>query len=120
MTTHKLIRLTAAVLLAATVSSGTFATTAEWSPTVQAAAQNIKLNEKQAVAKFKQKYAKAKISEISLVAEKAAKSGQGREWTLETDHGQTIWQVDVVDGHQKTEVKINAVNKKVISVETDD
>lgn len=66
MTTHKLIRLTAAVLLAATVSSGTFATTAEWSPTVQAAAQNIKLNEKQAVAKFKQKYAKAKISEISL------------------------------------------------------
>ena len=54
------------------------------------------------------------------LAEKAAKSGQGREWTLETDHGQTIWQVDVVDGHQKTEVKINAVNKKVISVETDD
>ena len=41
MTTHKLIRLTAAVLLAATVSSGTFATTAEWSPTVQAATQNI-------------------------------------------------------------------------------
>lgn len=181
MTTHKLIRLTAAVLLAATVSSGTFATTAEWSPTVQAAAQNIKLNEKQAVAKFKQKYAKAKISEISLekhlnryqyeisgfdsqkeysakidaqtgklsaaksekldaddhetaiklnqvisrqkanqLAEKAAKSGQGREWTLETDDGQTIWQVDVVDGHQKTEVKINAINQKVISVETDD
>lgn len=139
------------------------------------------MNEKQAVAKFKQKYAKAKISEISLekhlnryqyeisgfdsqkeysakidaqtgklsaaktekldaddhetaiklnqvisrqkanqLAEKAAKSGQGREWTLETDDGQTIWQVDVVDGHQKTEVKINAVNKKVISVETDD
>ena len=40
------------------------------------------------------------------LAEKAAKSGQGREWTLETDHGQTIWQVDVVDGHQKTEVSI--------------
>ena len=133
------------------------------------------------MAKFKQKYAKAKISEISLekhlnryqyeisgfdsqkeysakidaqtgklsaaktekldaddhetaiklnqvisrqkanqLAEKAAKSGQGREWTLETDHGQTIWQVDVVDGHQKTEVKINAINQKVISVETDD
>lgn len=148
---------------------------------VQAAAQTIKLNEKQAVAKFKQKYTKAKISEISLekhlnryqyeisgfdsqkeysakidaqtgklsaaksekldaddhetaiklnqvisrqkanqLAEKAAKSGQGREWTLETDDGQTIWQVDVVDGHQKTEVKINAINQKVISVETDD
>lgn len=183
MTTHKLMRLAAAVLLAVTVSGGTLATTSELSPTVQAAAQTIKLNEKQAVAKFKQKYAKAKISEISLekhlnryqyeyeisgfdsqkeysakidaqtgklsaaktekldaddhetaiklnqvisrqkanqLAEKAAKSGQGREWTLETDDGQTIWQVDVVDGHQKTEVKINAINQKVISVETDD
>lgn len=181
MTTHKLMRLAAAVLLAVTVSGGTLATTSESSPMVQAAAQTIKLNEKQAVAKFKQKYTKAKISEISLekhhnryqyeisgfdsqkeysakidaqtgklsaaktekldaddhetaiklnqvisrqkasqLAEKAAKSGQGREWTLETDDGQTIWQVDVVDGHQKTEVKINAVNKKVISVETDD
>lgn len=176
MTTHKLMRLAAAVLLTVTVSGGTLATTSESSPMVQAAAQTIKLNEKQAVAKFKQKYAKAKISEISLekhhnryqyeisgfdsqkeysakidaqtgklsaaksekldaddhetaiklnqvisrqkanqLAEKAAKSGQGREWTLETDDGQTIWQVDVVDGHQKTEVKINAINQKVIS-----
>ena len=181
MTTHKLMRLAVAVLLAVTVSGGTLATTSELSPTVQAAAQTIKLNEKQAVAKFKQKYTKAKISEISLekhlnryqyeisgfdsqkeysakidaqtgklsaaksekldaddhetaiklnqvisrqkanqLAEKATKSGQGREWTLETDDGQTIWQVDVVDGHQKTEVKINAINQKVISVETDD
>ena len=181
MTTHKLMRLAVAVLLAVTVSGGTLATTSELSPTVQAAAQTIKLNEKQAVAKFKQKYTKAKISEISLekhlnryqyeisgfdsqkeysakidaqtgklsaaksekldaddhetaiklnqvisrqkanqLAEKAAKSGQGREWTLETDDGQTIWQVDVVDGHQKTEVKINAINQKVFCVETDD
>ncbi|MCI1490119.1 MAG: PepSY domain-containing protein [Limosilactobacillus mucosae] len=178
--TRMIIRLATAVLLATAVSGGTIAATTKSSPIAQAA-QTIKLNEKQAVAKFKQKYAKAKISEISLekhlnhyqyeisgfdsqkeysakidaqtgklsaaktekldaddhetaiklnqvisrqkanqLAEKAAKSGQGREWTLETDHGQTIWQVDVVDGHQKTEVKINAVNKKVISVETDD
>lgn len=181
MMTRMITRLAAAVLLATAVSGGTLATTSELSPTVQAAAQTIKLNEKQAVAKFKQKYTKAKISEISLekhlnryqyeisgfdsqkeysakidaqtgklsaaksekldaddhetaiklnqvisrqkanqLAEKAAKSGQGREWTLETDDGQTIWQVDVVDGHQKTEVKINAINQKVISVETDD
>lgn len=66
MTTHKLMRLAVAVLLAVTVSGGTLATTSELSPTVQAAAQTIKLNEKQAVAKFKQKYTKAKISEISL------------------------------------------------------
>lgn len=184
MMTRMITRLAAAVLLATAVSGGTIAATTKSSPIAQAA-QTIKLNEKQAVAKFKQKYAKAKISEISLekhhnryqyeisgfdsqkeysakidaqtgklsaaktdaktekldaddhetaiklnqvisrqkanqLAEKAAKSGQGREWTLETDHGQTIWQVDVVDGHQKTEVKINAVNKKVISTETDD
>lgn len=180
MMTRMIIRLATAVLLATAVSGGTIAATTKSSPIAQAA-QTIKLNEKQAVAKFKQKYAKAKISEISLekhlnhyqyeisgfdsqkeysakidaqtgklsaaktekldaddhetaiklnqvisrqkanqLAEKAAKSGQGREWTLETDDGQTIWQVDVVDGHQKTEVKINAINKKVISVETDD
>ena len=180
MMTRMITRLAAAVLLATAVSGGTIAATTKSSPIAQAA-QTIKLNEKQAVAKFKQKYAKAKISEISLekhlnhyqyeisgfdsqkeysakidaqtgklsaaktekldaddhetaiklnqvislqkanqLAEKAAKSGQGREWTLETDHGQTIWQVDVVDGHQKTEVKINAVNQKVISTETDD
>lgn len=180
MMTRMITRLAAAVLLATAVSGGTIAATTKSSPIAQAA-QTIKLNEKQAVAKFKQKYAKAKISEISLekhlnhyqyeisgfdsqkeysakidaqtgklsaaktekldaddhetaiklnqvisrqkanqLAEKAAKSGQGREWTLETDDGQTIWQVDVVDGHQKTEVKINAVNQKVISIETDD
>lgn len=150
MMTRMITRLAAAVLLATAVSGGTLATTSELSPTVQAAAQTIKLNEKQAVAKFKQKYAKAKISEISLekhhnryqyeisgfdsqkeysakidaqtgklsaaktekldaddhetaiklnqvisrqkanqLAEKAAKSGQGREWTLETDKNLT-------------------------------
>lgn len=180
MMTRMITRLAAAVLLATAVSGGTIVATTKSSPIAQAA-QTIKLNEKQAVAKFKQKYTKAKISEISLekhlnryqyeisgfdsqkeysakidaqtgklsaaksekldaddhetaiklnqvisrqkanqLAEKAAKSGQGREWTLETDDGQTIWQVDVVDGHQKTEVKINAINQKVISVETDD
>lgn len=46
MTTHKLMRLAVAVLLAVTVSGGTLATTSELSPTVQAAAQTIKLNEK--------------------------------------------------------------------------
>lgn len=177
---RKITRLVAAILLAIAVSGGTITATAKSSPIAQAA-QTIKLNEKQAAAKFKQKYTKAKISEISLekhhnryqyeisgfdsqkeysakidaqtgklsaaksekldaddhetaiklsqiisrqkanqLAEKAAKSGQGREWTLETDDGQTIWQVDVINGHQKTEVKINAINQKVISVETTD
>lgn len=65
MMTRMITRLAAAVLLATAVSGGTIAATTKSSPIAQAA-QTIKLNEKQAVAKFKQKYAKAKISEISL------------------------------------------------------
>gem|GEM_PF-5622020 len=63
--TRMITRLAAAVLLATAVSGGTIAATTKSSPIAQAA-QTIKLNEKQALAKFKQKYAKAKISEISL------------------------------------------------------
>lgn len=65
MMTRMITRLAAAVLLATAVSGGTIAATTKSSPIAQAA-QTIKLNEKQALAKFKQKYAKAKISEISL------------------------------------------------------
>lgn len=53
------------------------------------------------------------------LAEKAAKKGQGLAWTLETDNGTTVWEVEVVDGHKSTDVKINAQNKKIISTEVD-
>ena len=54
------------------------------------------------------------------IAEKAAKKGQGQSWTLENDNGTPVWDVEVVNGQKSTEVKVNAQNKKVISVEADD
>lgn len=53
-------------------------------------------------------------------AEKAAKKGQAQEWTLETENGQAIWEVKVVNGHQDTDVKVNADNGNVLNVEQDD
>lgn len=52
MMTRMITRLAAAVLLATAVSGGTIAATTKSSPIAQAA-QTIKLNEKQALAKFK-------------------------------------------------------------------
>lgn len=57
--------------------------------------------------------------EANKLAEKAAKKGHGQSWTLETDNGTATWEVEVVDGNQSTDVKINAQNKDVISTEAD-
>jgi uncharacterized membrane protein YkoI len=57
--------------------------------------------------------------EANRLAEKATRKGHGQSWTLETDNGTTIWEVEVVDGHKSTDVKINAHDKKVISTEAD-
>lgn len=58
--------------------------------------------------------------EANKLAEQAAKKGHGQSWTLENDNGTLTWDVEVVNGHKSTEVKINAQNKKVISTEVDD
>ncbi|AWD63019.1 hypothetical protein LWHH1689_1732 [Limosilactobacillus reuteri] len=58
--------------------------------------------------------------EANRLAEKAAKKGQGQSWTLENDHKTPTWEVEAVNGHQSTKVKINAQNKHIISTETDD
>ena len=58
--------------------------------------------------------------QANKIAEKAAKKGQGQSWTLENDNGTPVWDVEVVNGQKSTEVKVNAQNKKVISVEADD
>lgn len=58
--------------------------------------------------------------EANQLAEKAAKKGQGQSWTLETDNGTAVWDVEVVNGHKSTDVKINAQTKKIISTEADD
>ena len=152
-------------------------------PTVSAAKVNtsqIKLDEQVAVKKFNQKYANAKVEEITLeshfkkyryeitgfdnskeytveinaktgkilkseserldkndqntaldlsklisrkkatkAAEKAAKKGQAQEWTLESENGQAIWEITVVNGRQKVDVKVNANNGNVLNVEQD-
>ena len=48
--------------------------------------------------------------------------GTSEEWKLEQDEdtGKTYWEVKVKNGHQETEVKINAHTKEVISTEHDD
>lgn len=58
--------------------------------------------------------------QANKIAEKAAKKGQGQSWTLETDNGKAVWDVEVVNGHKTTEVKVNAIDKSVISTQVDD
>lgn len=54
------------------------------------------------------------------IAEKAAKNGKGQSWTLENENGTPVWEVEVVNGHKSTDVKINAQSKEVLNVEQDD
>ena len=66
---------------------------------------------------------KGTISRVdaSRIAEEHIK-GTSEEWKLEQDEdtGKTYWEVKVKNGHQETEVKINAHTKEVISTEHDD
>lgn len=59
--------------------------------------------------------------DASRIAEEHIK-GTSEEWKLEQDEdtGKTYWEVKVKNGHQETEVKINARTKEVISTEHDD
>lgn len=59
--------------------------------------------------------------DASRIAEEHIK-GTSEEWKLEQneDTGKTYWEVKVKNGHQETEVKINAHTKEVISTEHDD
>lgn len=59
--------------------------------------------------------------EASRIAEEHIK-GTSEEWKLgqDEDTGKTYWEVKVKNGHQETEVKINAHTKEVISTEHDD
>lgn len=58
--------------------------------------------------------------DASRIAEEHVK-GTSEEWKLEQDEdtGKTYWEVKVKNGHQETEVKINAHTKEVISTEHD-
>lgn len=59
--------------------------------------------------------------DASRIAEEHIK-GTSEEWKLaqDEDTGKTYWEVKVKNGHQETEVKINAHTKEVISTEHDD
>ena len=59
--------------------------------------------------------------DASRIAEEHIK-GTSEEWKLEQDEdtGKTYWEVKVKNGHQETDVKINAHTKEVISTEHDD
>ncbi|WEB61316.1 PepSY domain-containing protein [Lactobacillus crispatus] len=59
--------------------------------------------------------------DASRIAEEHIK-GTSEEWKLEQDEdtGKTYWEVKVKNGHQETEVKINAHTQEVISTEHDD
>lgn len=51
----------------------------------------------------------------TTLAEQTAKNGHAREWKLENDDGQQVWEVDVVNKTHTIEVKINALTKDIIS-----
>lgn len=53
------------------------------------------------------------------LAEQEAKRGKAQKWSLENDEGKQVWEVEVVDSGQTTEVKINALNKDIISSHAD-
>ncbi|MDB6234233.1 PepSY domain-containing protein [Lactobacillus amylovorus] len=57
--------------------------------------------------------------EASVIAEEHAK-GTSQEWKLDQEHGKTYWEVEVANGHQSTEVKIDAHSKKILETEHDD
>lgn len=61
-------------------------------------------------------------SEAGKLAEKHVGNGTAMEWNLEMDDdtGRPEWEVTVEDGTHKTEVKIDALNKKVLTSEHDD
>ena len=59
--------------------------------------------------------------DASRIAEEHVK-GTSEEWKLEQDEdtGKTYWEVTVKNGHQETDVKINAHTREIISTEHDD
>lgn len=61
-------------------------------------------------------------SEAGKIAEKHVGNGTAIEWNLEMDEdtGRPEWDITVEDGSHRTEVKIDALNKKVLTSEHDD
>lgn len=57
-------------------------------------------------------------STATKIAQKRV-SGKAVEWSLDREGSKNVWEVTISKNVQKSEVKINAITKKVISVERD-
>lgn len=58
-------------------------------------------------------------STATKIAQKRVPGSKATEWTLDREGSRHVWEVTVTKNGQKSEVKINALTKAVISVERD-
>lgn len=58
-------------------------------------------------------------STATKIAQKRISGSKAIEWNLERENSRSVWEVTVTKNGQKSDVKINALTKKVISVERD-
>ena len=58
-------------------------------------------------------------STATKIAQNRVPGSKAIEWTLERENSRSVWEVTVTKNGKKSEVKINALTKKVISVERD-
>lgn len=56
----------------------------------------------------------------SKTAENKFKDGTSYEWKLEQDKNKPVWEIKIDNGHQKTEIKIDAIDNKILETEHDD
>ena len=65
-----------------------------------------------------EKLTSEEITTATKIAQKRV-SGKAVEWSLDREGSKNVWEVTISKNGQKSEVKINAITKKVISVERD-
>lgn len=58
-------------------------------------------------------------STATKIAQNRVPGSKAIEWTLERENSRSVWEVTVSKNGKKSDVKINALTKKVISVERD-
>ena len=58
-------------------------------------------------------------STATKIAQKRVSGSKAIEWNLERENSRSVWEVTVTKNGKKSDVKINALTKKIISVERD-
>lgn len=79
-------------------------------------AHSEKRNEKKSALNLKKTISRSTATKI---AQKRVSGSKATEWTLDREGSRSVWEVTVTKNGKKSEVKINALTKKVISVERD-